>query len=344
MNAIASMLSLAERAPSRRRRGVPRNSRGVELDRRTHILLRWMSAVGADRLHGGSPQAARARYRQGSLVDLPAARSVERRDDTLPVESALRVRAHKPRDLGDGAPVLVWLHGGGFVIGDLDTHSPLCGALAERGRCLVLAVEYRKAPEHPFPAGVEDAVAAVRHLRTPPGRALLERLGGDPDRVAIGGDSAGGNLSAVVCQTLLAADEPQPLAQVLVYPATQIGHPSPSQAEFAENFLLSKATLDWFMDHYLPPEIDVDDPRVSPMFGPIAAELAPAIVRTAGFDPLRDEGEAFARKLESAGVDVDYRCHERLIHGFVTMGGALPAAREAIYDLGDDVRRLFAQG
>lgn len=323
----------------------PRSDRGFELDLPTHALLRLTALTGRARIHELEPEQARhAARRDGSLVDLPPAELAEQRDFDLDGPAGpLRARLYRPRPTTPTAatsdrPILLWLHGGGFVIGNLDTHRALCSHLAARSGCIVVAVDYRKAPEHRFPAAVEDSLASFRWLR-----AHAEQLGGHTSQLAIGGDSAGGNLSAVVCQRLRELDQPQPALQVLIYPSTDSQHPFPSYQHFREGMLLSADMLRWFSNHYLRSPEDRSHPCVSPLRADSFAGLAPALIRTAGFDPLRDEGEAYAEALRSAGVDVDYRCYERLIHNYIVMGSASSANRAAIDDLGDELRRWFAR-
>ena len=217
-------------------------------------------------------------------------------------------------------------HGGGFVIGDLDTHDNMARAICRDASAVVVSVDYRLAPEHPFPAGVEDAVAVTRALQ---GR--LDELGGD-GRLAVAGDSAGGNLSAVVAQQV-----PGLAAQFLIYPATDGGGDYPSRTENAEGYFLDVPTMLWFMDHYAPS--DDDDVRFSPLRAESLEGLPPAVVVTAEFDPLRDEGEAYAAALEKAGVAVVCRRYDGMIHGFMDMGSFSPAAQAAV----DDAISLFAE-
>ena len=314
----------------------PRNDRGVELDLTTHAMLRLGEMIGANEIHHLPPGRARRQAAQsGALVDPRPTPGVERRDGELPgATGSLRYALWRPRLVGPRPsllPLLVWLHGGGFVIGGLHSHASLCSFLAARARVAVLAVEYRKAPEHRFPAAVEDCLAAWRHIRDRP-----EQFGAAAGPVALGGDSAGGNLSAVICQALREAGEPQPALQVLVYPSTDLLDKAPSHHHFGEGLLLTREMLDWFRSHYVPSGVDPGDPRLSPLRASSFAGLAPALVRTAGFDPLRDEGEAYAAALREAGVEVDLRCHEPLIHNFVAMR-RIPANRHAVRDLADDI-------
>jgi acetyl esterase len=236
---------------------------------------------------------------------------------------------------------LLWFHGGGFVIGGLDSHAGACAWLAARARCVIVAVDYRKSPEHKFPAASDDALASIRWLREPGSGVELEI---DPERLAIGGDSAGANLSAGLCHRLRDAGERQPALQVLLYPMTQHRAPFASRTRFGEGAMLTTDMIEWFRNHYLRGPEDATHPLVSPLLSADFGGLAPAIIRTAGFDPLRDEGHAYAEALTQAGVHVNYRCHERLIHGFLTMGGAIPAMRQAIDDLGDDLAVALAAG
>jgi acetyl esterase len=244
----------------------------------------------------------------------------------------LYVPAHgRARDPGPG---LVWFHGGGFVLGSLDSHDGICRAIASRAGIVVLAVDYRLAPEHPFPAAVEDGIAATRWVF-----ANARGLGLDPRRVAVGGDSAGGNLSAVVAQALR-KDALRPAYQLLIYPATDLTRAFPSHKLFREGLLLPEDTIDWFLAAYAPDPATHTDPRASPLFADDLAGLPPAMVITAGFDPLRDEGDAYAEKLRAAGVDVEHVRATGMVHGFMSMAGAV---REASRVLGRIVGALQAR-
>jgi acetyl esterase len=317
----------------------PRSDHGFELDLPTHALLRLMALTGRGRIHELAPEHARkVARRDGTLVDLPPAELAEQRDFDLDgAAGPLRARLYRPR-LAGPRPIVLWLHGGGFVIGGLDTHRGMCSNLAARSGCIVVAVDYRKAPEHRFPAAVDDALASFRFVRT-----HAEQLGGRVAQLAIGGDSAGANLSAVVCHRLRELDEPQPNLQVLIYPSTDSNHPFASYRQFADGLLLSAELLQWFSGHYLRGDEDRSHPWASPLLAASFAELAPALIRTAGFDPLRDEGHEYANALRSAGVEVDYRCYERLIHNYIVMGSASSANRAAVEDLGDELQQFFAR-
>jgi len=234
-----------------------------------------------------------------------------------------RGRLYVPRSAPDLGPLLVFLHGGGFVLGDLDTHDPVCRYLAERARVRVLAVDYRLAPEEPFPAAYDDCVAAYRWVVD-----HAAELGADPGRLAVGGDSAGGNLAAGVA--VEAAREGLPLTlQLLVYPGTDMRGGTESRAAYAEGLVLEQDFIDVATRSYVPRPDDYTDPRASPLLAELPDGLAPAYVATAGFDPLRDEGEAYARKLAAAGVEVELRRFPDQVHGFLQMVGVGRTSRAA---------------
>jgi len=247
-------------------------------------------------------------------------------------------RLYRPsRPLPD-IPVLVFAHMGGGVIGDLDTTEGFCGRLAETLRGLVLSVEYRLAPEHRFPAGYEDVLAAFRWARDNAGA-----LGAPAGRAAIGGDSMGGLFAAALAQELKRAGEPGPELQLLVYPCVDLASETPSMTAFADAFPLDRATMDWFVGHYLPPGGDPADPRNAPGQTEDLSGLAPAVIATAGFDPLVDQGEAYARRLAAAGVPVDYRRYDSLVHGFTAFGGVVPEARRACGEIAGLVAARLSQ-
>jgi acetyl esterase/lipase len=245
-------------------------------------------------------------------------------------------RAYRPAAQDPEAPLMVYAHFGGGVLGDLDTCESFCTLLAATGRGPVLSVDYRLAPEHRFPAGLDDMAAAYRW-----GRDNAERFGAPIAQAAIGGDSWGGNLAAVVCQDLKRAGEPQPVLQLLIYPGTDIACESASITTYGDAFPLSKPMMDWSMGHYMAPGDDPTDPRLSPLRAPDVSGLAPAIVITAGFDPLLDQGEAYARKLKAAHVPTVYRCYDSLSHAFTAMTGAVPAADTACREIAGLVREGF---
>jgi acetyl esterase len=238
------------------------------------------------------------------------------------------LRLYRGQPAAAAQPVLVYFHGGGWVIGDLESHDQLCRALANAVPCTVIAVHYRLAPEHKFPAAVEDAIAATRWIA---GNA--QRLKLDPKRLAVAGDSAGGNLAAVVCMAQRDSGGPAPLFQFLIYPGTDMAMQSTSIARHAEQLPLTRKGMQWFVDHYLRAPQDVNDWRASPLRAANLRDLPPALIITASFDPLSDEGEAFAEALAGAGVAVRLERFEGQIHGFITMGRIVADSRRAI-DLG----------
>jgi acetyl esterase len=245
------------------------------------------------------------------------------------------------RGLGTAAgaplPVLAYFHGGGWTIGDLDTHDIICRTLANNAGCAVVAADYRMGPEHKFPAAVEDCIAVTRWVAQQAGA-----LGVDAARIAVGGDSAGGNLATVVAITLRDAGGPPLVFQALAYPATDQRMDSATHAKFGEGYLLTRNNMLWFRDNYLSPE-DYDDWRASPMRAADLARLPPAHIITAGYDPLLDEGRAYSDRLLAAGVPVLYECFEGMAHGFLTMGGVVAAANHALYRLGQSLTQAFKQ-
>jgi acetyl esterase len=234
--------------------------------------------------------------------------------------------------------LLVFFHGGGWMFGDLDTHDGPCRALAEQAGVRVLAVDYRLAPEHPFPAPYDDCLAAYRWVLD-----NLAAVGASADRLAVGGDSAGGNLAAAVA--LEAAEQGLPLAfQLLIYPATDLADPTTeSRRLFSEGFYLTSAMMDLGADSYLPDHADRSHPRASVLLADIPADLAPAYICTAGFDPLRDEGEAYADKLEAAGVDVELERFSGLLHGFLNWTGAGRSGPAAVARLAEALQSGLAR-
>jgi acetyl esterase len=313
---------------------------GLTLHPEIQLLLSARSWQGKTTLRAESLEQARAAFRaQTRRYDSPCP-VAKVRDFTIDgATGPLRVRHYTPDGPRGAAPMLVFFHGGGFVLGDLDTHDAPCRLLCRHGAMHVLAVDYRLAPEHPFPAAVEDAVAAFHWVRL-----HAEELGADASRVCVGGDSAGGNLSAVVAQQARLASGAAPAAQLLIYPTLDSVEERRSMALFASGFVLETEDRRWFTRHYIRGRADRADPRLSPLRIEDAAGLCPAYIVTAGFDPLRDEGEEYARQLVAAGVPTTLRRYDGFVHGFVNMVGASRASRTIVIEIanafGELVRSL----
>ncbi|KBZ64538.1 hypothetical protein K875_01926 [Mycobacterium [tuberculosis] TKK-01-0051] len=321
--------------PTAIRRGLVRGRSviidGNTLDPTLQLMLSGLRAVGIDGLVvDDDPQASRAQMRE-STVGFPGPQiHVDVDELSLPGPAGdIPARHYRPAG-GEEAPLLVFYHGGGWSIGDLDTHDALCRLTCRDAGIHVLSVDYRLAPEHPAPAAIDDAYAAYTWACRHAGE-----LGATQGRVAVGGDSAGGNLAAVVSQ--LARDEgaPTPVLQWLIYPRTDFTAKNRSLTLFSRGFLLTKRDIDWFESQYLRrSELDRTDPRVSPALAESLTGLAPALIAVAGFDPLRDEGESYAEALRAAGVAVDLRYLGSLTHGFANLfqlgGDSMVATSELI--------------
>jgi acetyl esterase/lipase len=234
-------------------------------------------------------------------------------------------------------PGFVFFHGGGMVAGSIETHDRIAGALADATGCRLISIDYRLAPEHKFPAAIEDAIAATEYVARE-----AASLGIDPARLVVGGDSAGATLAAVVCQHALQHAGLAIAAQCLICPVLDFEETSPSREAFAENHLIDRLTLEADLADYLPEGTDPADPRISPLRALNVSGLPTAIIHTAEFDPMRDEGNAYARKLLAAGVTVDHVCHDGMIHNFHAMGAVLPQARLVLAQIGEQVRRALA--
>jgi acetyl esterase len=301
------------------------------LDPQARALIDLMASRGVPPVHTQTAEEARRLYRERRAYTQPDPPAVGEVRDV----DAGGVPARLYRPAAGPLPVLVYLHGGGWTIGDLDTHDVVCRELALAGGCAVLSVDYRLAPEHRFPAAFDDCVAATRFARR-----AADALGLDAQRIAVGGDSAGGNLAAAVA--IAARDGGWPLAfQLLIYPATDMRRGHPSHAENGQGYLLTAESIAYYRGHYVPDEGQWTDWRVSPLLANDLSGLPPALVVTAGYDPLRDEGLQYADALSVAGNRVQYVCFERQIHGFVTMGRVLDEAASALALGGAALARAF---
>ncbi len=299
----------------------------MQLDNDAQSLLAQVAASGIPPYETLSAVAARGFYNAGRPFLAADPQPVEEvREMSAPGPGGpIPLRYYRPASTAKRLPILLYLHGGGWVLGNLNSVDSVCRALANGSQHIIVSVDYRLAPEHPFPAGVDDAYAALNWVT-----AQAAALGGDPDRIAVGGDSAGGNFAAVL--SLRAREErgPRIVYQLLLYPATDFQMKSASQRSFADGYLLTRANQQWFHRHYLGGFKELTDWRLSPAYAADLAGLPPAFVLTAEFDPLRDEGEDYALKLIRAGVPVSAWRVPGQIHGFITMGRVIPTAQIAI--------------
>jgi len=311
---------------------------GQVLDPGLQLLLAVREANGVRGVDREGPAAARERTRREALVFAGPTVAVGAVRE-LALDGPLRARHYAPAEPGGPHPLLVWLHGGGFVIGDLDTHDAVCRRLCRHAGAHVLSVAYRLAPEDPFPAAVQDARRALAWAHE-----HAAALGADPARVGIGGDSAGGTLAAIASRLAARDGGPPPCAQVLVYPATDRTRSTRSLELFAEGFFLTAAEIEWYLAQYAGGTgAPREDPLISPLLAPDLGGLAPALVVTAGFDPLRDEGERYAEALRAAGTSATLRRVPELVHGFVSLAGVSAASREALVELAGATRALLAR-
>jgi len=312
---------------------------GRTLDPRLQFL-QWQ-ARGGPRLSRLTPPEARLvaaqllRTYEGALEPGVAIETLR-----LDTESGqIDARAYRPAAQDPALPVLVFAHMGGGVLGDLDTAHVFCSLLAGQARAPVVNVAYRLAPEDRFPAGLDDLLAAYRWALTHAGR-----FGAPAGVAAVGGDAMGANFAAVICQELRRHGEPQPALQLLINPVVDVASETASMATYADAWPLSRALTDWFLGQYLGPGDDPTDPRISPLKAADLGGLAPAVIATAGFDPLVDQGEAYARRLKEAGTAVAYRCYDSLSHAFTAFTGVVPAADAACREVARLAREMLQGG
>ena len=335
--AIGRALLRLPQAAQRPLVGKPIEIDGLTLDTTSQLLLLLEKLSGTKSTAGEQPAPAEAR-----AVTRRQARAIAGRRIELPRVEALEIpgaagpigaRLYVPEPGPDPGGLLVYFHGGGHVKGDLDTHDTTCRFLAKSSGAGVLAVDYRLAPEHPFPAAADDAVAGLRFAFD-----AAEPLGFDRSRIAVGGDSAGGNLAAVATLAAKAGEVPMPAFQLLIYPVCDLSRKRRSYELFREGFYLTEADMDWFRDHYLADPTAASDWRASPLLASDFTGLPPAYVLTAGFDPLRDEGEEYAERLKAAGVAVALRRHDGLLHSFANQVAVNRPARDAMLEAAGALR------
>jgi acetyl esterase len=306
----------------------------VTLDPDAAAVFKAFQEAGRPPYETVSPAEARELYLKGRFVsnpEPPELASVEPLTIPSPAGS-IPARVYTPtrlRKAGGLAPGLVFFHGGGWVIGDLDSHDVVCRKLADEGELMVVSVDYRLAPEHKFPAAVDDAIASTKWIAE-----NAKQFGIDASRLMVGGDSAGGNLAAVVAISARDGNGPDIAGQLLIYPAIDFAMTHPSHKEPETSILLTHSVIRWFRDHYLSGAADVHDWRASPARAKTLIGLPPAYVLTAGADPLRDEGDEYARRLKEAGVAVTHRTFPGQFHGFFTMGKLLQQANVAAGEIG----------
>ncbi len=309
----------------------------MRLDPDAAEILRRVQEAGVPPWRSLTPVEGREVYRQRALLfDGPPTPVDEVRDASIPSPSgAIPIRVYRPD--GFPRPIFIYLHGGGWTLGDLDTHDAVCRRISVAADCMVVSVAYRLAPEHRYHAQLDDVDRAVRWIA-----AYGDELGGDPSRLAMGGDSAGGNLTAGASIRLRDEDGPRISLQVLIYPAVRPSFDTLSYHTNAEGYLLTRADVIWFWANFLGPGDGDHDPYACPGLMEDLRDVPPAVVITAGFDPLRDEGEVYAMRLAAAGVRVDAKRFPGMIHGFVALPVAIPAGERAIARIAAATRRVWA--
>jgi len=309
----------------------------MPLDPQAKALIDAIEKSGTPPLDTYPPLQARILYDQaselvkGELTEVHAIEKISIPGPELEIPTLL-YRPNAESEL----PILVYFHGGGYVIGSLASHDCVCRAICKEAQCIVISVDYRLAPEHKYPAAIDDAWAATQWVA-----ANAKSVGGDENRIAIGGDSAGGNLAAVVCLRAKTASAPPLLFQLLIYPATEMNCIFPSHEEFGKGYRLTNDLIDWFYTHYFSPQDDLGHWQASPLNADNHCDLPPAFVLSAGFDPLQDENTAYVGKLKKAGVVVKHSHYETMMHGFITMPGVLDKAKAAISECAKELAQAF---
>jgi acetyl esterase len=311
----------------------------MTLDTHVKAFLDVLAAANRPKVWEVTP--AEARNMALAFAEIVEAKGVpigKVENGTLPGPAgAISFRVYTPVASAGQLAGIVYFHGGGWVFCNLDTHDAMCRTLANESGCRIVSIDYRLAPEHKFPAAVDDAYAATQWVA-----AHASELGIDRDRLAVAGDSAGGNLAAVVCQ-LAKSSGPKIALEVLFCPATDVTADTQSRREFAEGYLLEERAMQWLVAQYLPTDSDPRDTRISPLQAADFSGLPPAHIHTAAFDPLRDSGKAYADALERAGVKVNYTCHEGMIHHFYAMAAVIPYANTAMKSAGAAIKTALAR-
>ena len=312
----------------------------MNLDPQSADILKLIADSDAPALGEGTVQEGRDGFAQMTAmlgVEAPPVQTI--REIQIPGPNGdIRSLVITPNTAEKGPlPILIYYHGGGWVIGSPETHQKEACYYADKAECIVILPDYRLAPEHVFPAAAEDSYAVLQWVST-----NADTIGGDASRIALGGDSAGGNLAAVVSQMARDRKGPAIALQLLIYPATRMGATTQSYEDFKEGYFLTAVAMNWFFGHYLSQPGDWDDLLASPLLATNFMGLPPAYVMTAGFDPLRDEGKAYADKLKAAGVPVEYVCYEHQVHGFASLAGAVDEARQFLDEASAVLRKAFA--
>jgi acetyl esterase len=313
----------------------------MTLDPQTSAILKQAADSNTPGLDEGTPAEGREIWAgTTALLGLPAPEVRQISEVAIPGPNGdIRSKIIFPASFPEGSnnlPVLIYYHGGGWVIGSPETYVGETCYYANEANCIVVVPDYRLAPENPFPAAPQDCYAVLEWVA-----AHAHEYGGNGGKIAIAGDSAGGNLAAVVAQMSKANDGPDITLQLLIYPATRMGAETQSYEDFKDGYFLTRQAMTWFFNHYLSRPEDWDDPQASPLLADDLSGLPEAFIMTAGFDPLRDEGKSYADRLAAAGVAVEYICYESQIHGFVSMAGVLDDGKKFLREATAVLRKSF---
>ncbi len=316
----------------------------MTVDKQTAAILAQGAESGAPALHEmPAPEARRALKEMTIAVDAPKTPVAKVEERTIPGPNGeIPIRIYWPDATADALPVLLLYHGGGWTLGDMDTHENVCRYYCANAGVIVINVDYRLAPEHKFPAGVDDCYAALEWVG-----AHAAEIGGDASRIAVTGDSAGGNLSAVMCQLAKARGGPMIAFQALVYPAVDLTDDAndkyASRTSFGGGeYFIGRKDVVWLKGNYLDQHTLASDPRISPILTEDLSGLPPALVITAGYDPLCDEGKAYADRLAAAGAPVEHKCFETTIHGFMSFSGGIDAGKEGLALVADRIKAALS--